>query len=277
MHIVVLFKFIANFTFDCHFFHRTKRVPPATTDMIYNSLNRVILFILSRRSNQWDKVEALKKLRNMRSTIFGSGNHQQEFFGCLAYILMQLSEGLPIPIESGSRTQWHVRVASSTSFDEGSNVSSPQSSHGNAKEIREAVRLDSEIISTAEKVWEDVFISKKPMVEDLFKITFSSPKPPPLSTLRDSVGDSANKLWLGYVTSETSLGAKKSASTPGGLSQSWEIHQQLQSKLQKVTGGLTRLAGRSGIRKDSEKDKTVRELVTQWPEARRVLNVRKCI
>jgi hypothetical protein len=79
--------------------------------MIYNSLNRVVLFVLSRKSNQWDKVEALKKLRGVRTILFGSGNHQQEFFGCLVHVLMQLVAGLPISLESGNRTQWHVRVA----------------------------------------------------------------------------------------------------------------------------------------------------------------------
>jgi len=115
------------------------------------------------------------------------------------------------------------------------------------------------------------------MVEDLFKITFPSTKPPTLSSLRDDIGDSSNKLWLAYLASETNPGPKKSGN-PAGLSQSWEIHQQLQSKLQKVTGGLTRLAGRSGIRKDSEKEKTPKDVVSQWPEAKKCQTVRKqCI
>lgn len=128
--------------------------------------------------------------------------------------------------------------------------------------------MDSEISKTAEKVWEDLFISKKPMVEDVFKITFPSPQPPSLSSLRDDIGDSANKLWLTYVATETTPGLKKS-NLPSGMSQSWEIHQQLQSKLQKVTGGLTRLAGRSGIRKESEKEKTIKDVVSQWNEAKK--------
>jgi len=98
--------------------------------MIYNSLNRVVLFILSRKSNQWDKVEALKKIRGVRSVIFGSGNHQQDFFGCLVYVLMQLVDGLPISLESGNRTQWHVRVA--VSEEEGS----VDTSNGKSRIIR---------------------------------------------------------------------------------------------------------------------------------------------
>ena len=76
--------------------------------MIYTCLNRTVLFILSRRSNKWEKVEALKKLRSVRSVIFGSGNHQQEFFGCLVHVLMQLVDGLPISLEGANKTQWHV-------------------------------------------------------------------------------------------------------------------------------------------------------------------------
>ncbi|OXA60252.1 WD repeat and FYVE domain-containing protein 3 [Folsomia candida] len=246
---------------------RSKRTPPATTDLIFNSFNRVVLFVLSRRANQWDKVETLKKLRTIRTVIFGAGNHQQEFFGCLTHVLMQLIDGLPIALESANKTQWHVRVTPrpGEEIHENADIES-------RREQREAARLDSEISTTAEKVWEDLFISKKPMVEDTFKISFSSPKPPSLSSLRDQIGDSANKLWLTYVASETNPGSKKHKDS-AAVSQSWEIHQQLQSKLQKVTGGLTRLAGRSGIRKDSEKEKTTRELVTQWPESRKAQNV----
>ncbi|CAG7725994.1 unnamed protein product [Allacma fusca] len=232
---MVVFDFILVLVNHC----RNKRTPPQTTDMIYNCLNRTVLFILSRRTNKWEKVEALKKLRSVRSVIFGSGNHQQEFFGCLVHVLGCLVDGLPISLEGANKTQWHV-------------------SH----------ELDLEISSTAEKVWEDLFISKKPMVEDVFKITFQSPQPPPLSSLREQIGESANKLWISYMTSETSPNQKKPGSNPVGI-QSWEIHSQLQSRLQKVTGPLTRLAGRSVLRKDSEKEKFV-NLVSQWGEAKRV-------
>ena len=129
-------------------------------------------------------------------------------------------------------------------------------------------QLDTEISSTAEKVWEDLYISKKPLVEDLFKITFQSPQPPPLSSLREQIGEAATKLWISYMTSETNPQQKKAGSNPVGI-QSWEIHTQLQSRLQKVTGGLTRLAGRSVLRKDSEKEKFV-NLVSMWGEAKRV-------
>jgi hypothetical protein len=181
---------------------------------------------------------------------------------------MQLVDGLPISLESGSKTQWHVRVTP----EELPESSDPES---RIRELREAARLDTEISNTAEKVWEDLFISKKPMVEDTFKHSFSSPKPPPISSLRDQLGDSANKLWLAYVASETTQSGNKKHANSSSVSQSWEIHQQLQSKLQKVTGGLTRLAGRSGIRKDSEKEKTIRELVSQWPESKKAQNVKK--
>lgn len=222
---------------------------------------------MSRRGNRWSKVEALKKIRGIRTVIFGSGNHQQEFFGCLVHVLMQLVDGHAISLEGGTKTLWHVPVVDSKEIDEATE------SEVDRKKGREAVILDSEISTTAEKVWEDLFISKKPMVEDLFKITFASPEPPPLSSLRDKIGHLTNKLWLTYVATETSMTAKKSANQ-AGISQSWEIHQQIQSKFQKVTGGLTRLAGRSGIRKDSEKEKVIKDLITQCREAKKVQAVR---
>ena len=94
------------------------------------------LFVLSRPSNRWAKVEALKKIRGVRTVIFGSGNHQQDFFGCLVHVLMQLVEGLPISLESGTKTQWHVRMSQMSENDESlTNDAEKQ------KEAREAAKV----------------------------------------------------------------------------------------------------------------------------------------
>lgn len=65
-------------------------------------------------------------------------------------------------------------------------------------------------------------------------------KAPDLQCTREQVMESAAKLWLNYVDNER----KAFYRVP------WEIHNQIQSKIQKVTGGLTRLAGRTKIKKD---------------------------
>lgn len=66
-----------------------------TLDGMYKSLNRTVLYQLSRPVNsladQTNILEALHKLTNNRSLILGPGNFDQEFIGCLCYCLLQLT------------------------------------------------------------------------------------------------------------------------------------------------------------------------------------------
>lgn len=43
-----------------------------------------------------------------RLLIFGAGNHELEFIGCLTYCLLQLSANMKIALDSHMRTTWHV-------------------------------------------------------------------------------------------------------------------------------------------------------------------------
>lgn len=65
-------------------------------DPIYKCLNRTILFQLSRPidslASQASVLDALHLLTNNRNLIFGPGNHDNEFLGCLCYCLLQLTE-----------------------------------------------------------------------------------------------------------------------------------------------------------------------------------------
>lgn len=53
-------------------------------------------------------LEALHKLTTNRLLIFGAGNHELEFVGCLTYCLLQLSADMKIILDSHMRTIWHV-------------------------------------------------------------------------------------------------------------------------------------------------------------------------
>lgn len=143
--------------------------------------------------------------------------------------------------------------------------------------------VSQEISNTATRVWEDVYVSKKPIIEELFKVTFPSPDPPPLSQVRDQVTDTAHKYWMTYLANE--LSAKKSSVSSHA---SWEIHTQLQSRIQKVTGGLRSFA-RTSIRKELSVDKDLggagtstsesgvrlskRNLIDNWGDAKRLQGV----
>ncbi len=72
---------------------------------IYRCLNRTILYMLTKPhqtqgvASQVTTLEFLHKVTTNRSIIFGAGNHELEFFGCLTFCLLQISEGFEIPTE----------------------------------------------------------------------------------------------------------------------------------------------------------------------------------
>jgi hypothetical protein len=53
-------------------------------------------------------LEALHKLTNHRGLVFGAGNHELDFVGCLTYCLLQLTADMRIMLDSNIRTTWHV-------------------------------------------------------------------------------------------------------------------------------------------------------------------------
>ena len=110
--------------------------------------------------------------------------------------------------------------------------------------LREARHLAA---VAAQRVWEELYVSKKPAVEDAFKISLGANtqhRAPSLELVRDP----ALKLWLQYVEAERRSAYRTvlEVSTPN----------QIQSKIQKVTGGLTRLTSRSLTMKSSKKEET---------------------
>jgi hypothetical protein len=210
-----------------------RRTGNLSLECLYHCLNRCILFLLSRSTDtiadQMSVLEALHKLTNNRLIVFGAGNHELDFIGCLTYCLLQLTADMKIMLESNMRTTWHVNPSSDLeSRDE----------HLNTHQGRNLMA------GAALRVWEELYVCKKPAIEEVFKVTFISPHPnakaPDLMIVREQVFEAASKLWLNYVDAER----KATYRVP------WEFHNQIQSKIHKVTGGLTRLASRTKVRKD---------------------------
>lgn len=118
-------------------------------------------------------------------------------------------------------------------------------------------------MSAAYRVWEELYVCKKPAIEEVFKISLTAPvgnaKAPTLSATREQVIEAASKLWCNYVDMER----KATYRVP------WEFHQQIQSKIQKVTGGLTRLASRSKVKKDEQvkaKTQITKSQAIEWTD-----------
>ena len=112
----------------------------------------------------------------------------------------------------------------------------------NAEDIPTGLQQAQNLTSLAAKrVWEELYISKKPAIEESFKTSLGSTnKAPSLDLVRDHLREPSKKLWLSYMEAE-----RRSA-----YRTILEVPNQIQSKIQKVTGGLTRLATRSKTKRE---------------------------
>ena len=67
-----------------------------SVDSMYKSLNRVVLFQLSRKvdsvSGQTQVLDALHKLTGHRGLVFNPANNDPEFLACLCYCLLNLTQ-----------------------------------------------------------------------------------------------------------------------------------------------------------------------------------------
>ncbi|CAH1111054.1 unnamed protein product [Psylliodes chrysocephalus] len=218
-----------------------RRTGNISLESLYHCLNRSILFLLSRPTDsiadQMSVLEALHKLTTNRLIVFGAGNHELDFVGCLTYCLLQLTADMKIMLDSNMKTTWHV------------NPSSDLESRDEQLNCHQGRNL---MAGAALRVWEELYVCKKPAIEEVFKVTMAQPhqnsKAPDLLLVRDQVFDAASKLWLNYVEGER----KAAYRVP------FELHNQIQSKIHKVTGGLTRLASRTKVKKDETIKVTIR-------------------
>jgi WD repeat and FYVE domain-containing protein 3 len=105
------------FDFVVKLIAQAKRRPSMSLSLeqLHHSLNRTILFLLSRPTetvaDQMAVLEALHKLTTNRLLIFGAGNHELDFIGCLTYCLLQLKADMKILLDANIQsrtTTWHV-------------------------------------------------------------------------------------------------------------------------------------------------------------------------
>ncbi|XP_050392525.2 WD repeat and FYVE domain-containing protein 3 [Patella vulgata] len=214
-------------------------------DPIYKCLNRTILFQLSRPidsvASQTGVLDSLHKLTSNRSLVFGPGNYDQEFLGCLCYCLLQLTEdpessGANLSESKARTTTWHV----DPDIDDPTTNCSTVNTHNSA--LTEGMKL---VANAAKRVWEELYVCKKPALEDIFRTqlnninsstkTFSTPD---LNTVRLLIQEAASKIWVTYAENE-----RRSPFT-----NSDKLQTQIQSKLQKVGSGVLRLASRRSKR-----------------------------
>ncbi|XP_074647224.1 WD repeat and FYVE domain-containing protein 3-like [Tubulanus polymorphus] len=229
-----------------------RRASGLSLDPIYKCLNRIILYQLSRPtynvSEQMNILDALHKLTSNRSLVFGPGNYDQDFIGCLCYCLLQLTEepGMntlsSMDTPTPRATTWHV--SSDAELERAAAEAAKKNFEGNAN--NEGLLL---IATAAKRVWEELYVCKKPAIEEILKVSLnlndvtssssSRISTPDLNAARLLISESASRIWVNFLEAErktTVLGAEK-------------IQSQIQSKLQRMSSGMLRLASRKA-RKD---------------------------
>lgn len=63
----------------------------------------------------------------------------------------------------------------------------------------------------ARRVWEELYVCKKPAIEEVFKITLVPPignaRAPDLTAVREQLNEGAHKLWINYIDIERKVGS----------------------------------------------------------------------
>ncbi|KAK8761639.1 hypothetical protein V5799_027094 [Amblyomma americanum] len=137
------------------------------TENVYRSLNRTLLFILSRPTecvaDQMTKLECLQKMIIHRTLMLVAANSEADFIPCLCYCLLQLTADAQISMETVRRTTWHINPASfsdrSRNIADNKSLSSSEEGH-------------LLVASAACKVWEIVYLSKRQSQQHLQKDVF---------------------------------------------------------------------------------------------------------
>uniref|UniRef100_A0A1I8G3P8 WD repeat and FYVE domain-containing protein 3 n=1 Tax=Macrostomum lignano TaxID=282301 RepID=A0A1I8G3P8_9PLAT len=192
--------------------------PPGGLDPLYNCLNRVLLYQLSRNIEDEREhpavLEALNCLLRDAATILSPKNTSETFPSCLAYLLLTIVRGLPPVADSCQSSNWHV-----SSFH----------LQGQAPPTYAAV------VVAAHKAWEELYLRRKVELQDSLRQPLNAPgtmTAPQLSGLNDLVYVAAKSRWVAYREAESS-----SVTVYRPLE---KIHQQIRSNLSRMGSGMLR-------------------------------------
>ena len=127
-----------------------------------------------------------------------------------------------------SRTQWHVKPESELTGE------------GEAATAHQGQQL---LKNAASRVWEELYVSKRPALEEVFKAGLgtsgNSNQTPGLESVRETIAEPAGKIWHAYLDGE-----KRAVRTPA-----WEFQTQLESRIQRITGEANSKIASFSIRK----------------------------
>ena len=204
--------------------------------LLYKSANRCLLYLISRSVDSMaDRMfifEVLQLLYQHRAVLITSkANSDAEFFICLTHCLLQLIDAEAISLASSankslgggggnsrsgavpSNSTWYVVPGERPSTPPIAK-SSGGSSVAAAAETDEGALL---IASVAKKIWEEIYSSKRSLLEETMKVTLPltttaaqqrhphfglTAVAPDISQLRDLLYDSTLRFWHAYLDGE---------------------------------------------------------------------------
>lgn len=217
------------------------RQMPTSAQVMQRTMNRVILFALSRPvEHMSDKLlilELLRKIYAHRQLIIHEhiqGPHSAEFFVCLTYCLMQMiDEG---KISNTSRSVWYANLPPT---DQPNAISNDSVSH--QSQLDDYPTSVLMITSIARKIWDETYKGKKSILSEALGVNLSVPAfsletSLDLSQLRPTIHETCLRVWLNYIDQEQKvrkpkpLKSSESLSIPGTSSAA----QILSGRLTKV-------------------------------------------
>ncbi|XP_035247122.1 WD repeat and FYVE domain-containing protein 3 isoform X4 [Anguilla anguilla] len=215
-----------------------RRSQGLSLDSIYHSLNRTILYQLSRPHKtvpqQVALLDSLRVLTVNRNLILGPCNHDQDFIACLAHCFIILHAGSCVDgfgLEAEARmTTWHVMIPSDAESD---------ATH--SQDVSEGRQL---LLKAVNRVWTELIHSKRPVLEDIFKVPLPASDRGHVDMLsaRAHIEEPAAKSWLNHLAHEKKCISRGEAVAP-----------VTQSKLSRVSSGfgLSKLTGSRRNRKET--------------------------
>ncbi|KAG7490175.1 hypothetical protein JOB18_029475 [Solea senegalensis] len=215
-----------------------RRAQGLSLDVIYHSLNRTVLYQLSRPhktvAQQVALLDALRVLTVNRNLVLGPGNHDQDFVACLAHCFICLHSGSSVDgfgLEAEARmTTWHVMMATENEAD---------ATHNH--DVSEGRQL---LLKAVNRVWTELMHSKRQMLEDIFKVSLpcNDRGHVDIATARHALEEPALKSWQNHLVHERKCISRGEAVAPAS-----------QSKLSRVSSGFA-LSKLTGVRRNKKEN-----------------------
>ncbi|XP_029115173.1 WD repeat and FYVE domain-containing protein 3 isoform X3 [Scleropages formosus] len=219
-----------------------RRSQGSTLDLLYQCLNRTILYQLSRPHKavlqQVALLDTLRVLVVNHDLVLGPSNHDQEFVACLAYCLIRLhvgssAEGFGLEAES-RMTAWHLAMP--VEMEAGAIHS---------QDVSEGRQL---LMKAVSRVWAELILSKRPVLEDIIRTSLPANERGHVDfgSAQALLEEPTARCWQSHLALEKKCISRGEAAAP-----------MAKSKLSRVSSGLglSKLTGQRRSRKESSLSK----------------------